>query len=39
MQRFDHGILSAGIELSDLTKSVGVSRRLSESLTKVSESH
>lgn len=38
MQRFDHGILSAGI-VSDLTKSVGVSRRLSESLTKVSESH
>lgn len=37
MQRFDHGFLQSG--MSDLTKSVGVSRRLSESLTKVSESH
>lgn len=39
MQRFGHGKFGWVIALSDLTKSVGVSRRLSESLTKVSESH
>ena len=37
MQRFHHD--DSGGYLSDLTKSVGVSRELSERLTKVSESH
>ena len=36
--RREVGVTYASL-LSDLTKSVGVSRRLSESLTKVSESH
>lgn len=37
MQRFGHGKFGE-VRLSDLTKSVGVSRRLSEGLTNVSES-
>lgn len=38
MQRSDNDE-SRRVDLSDLTKSVGVSRELSERLTKVSESH